>query len=245
MVTWEELVAAIQAAPDDDAPRLVAADWLLARPSPVDGLRGEHIQLSVELARLQRDDDARRSAVVQRLAEIPTSAWSDPLRELGVQVLSTDRGFVDGAALQGDSIRNVGELLRREPITRLELYGDLDERSLAALAASSARPVTLRVTVDDAGLATLARAGALDRVEKLDLVNSRVTRHGAGPLGALPRLRELDLRFVPDLYFVEAAIRELGARVYIITRSTAVDDDGEDVRHLMYEAAIEDGGDGD
>ena len=40
-VTEEELLAAVFAAPDDDAPRRVYADWLLERGDP----RGEFIQL--------------------------------------------------------------------------------------------------------------------------------------------------------------------------------------------------------
>jgi uncharacterized protein (TIGR02996 family) len=46
----QALLDDIIAAPDDDAPRLVYADWLLAREDP----RGELITVQCELARLQR-----------------------------------------------------------------------------------------------------------------------------------------------------------------------------------------------
>jgi uncharacterized protein (TIGR02996 family) len=54
-----DFVAPILAAPDDDAPRLVYADWLVERGDA----RGELIQTDCALARLPRFDRQRRVLV--------------------------------------------------------------------------------------------------------------------------------------------------------------------------------------
>jgi uncharacterized protein (TIGR02996 family) len=58
------LLAAIRAAPDDDAPRLVYADWL---DEHGDGARAEFIRVQCELARRESADlRARESALLDR-----------------------------------------------------------------------------------------------------------------------------------------------------------------------------------
>src|SRR6266581_4551694 len=122
-MSWEELVRAIQAAPEDDAPRLVCADWLGERGDP----RGEHVLLQVQLAR-PGPADPRAFAWAVRLGQIPTDAWLAPLRALGAEGVSFSpsteplklvRGFVDEATLVGRAVANAGELLRCEPLTAL------------------------------------------------------------------------------------------------------------------------------
>ena len=51
----EGFLEAIRAAPDDDVPRLVYADWLEERGEPL----GEFIRVQCALARLPADDPAR------------------------------------------------------------------------------------------------------------------------------------------------------------------------------------------
>jgi uncharacterized protein (TIGR02996 family) len=71
MVTEAQLVAAVVAAPGDDAPRLVYADWLSERGDP----RGELVALQCELARMvpgQRRDDLRsRCGILERRMTAP------------------------------------------------------------------------------------------------------------------------------------------------------------------------------
>jgi uncharacterized protein (TIGR02996 family) len=70
-VTEEELRAAIAAAPDEDGPRVVYADWLVERGDA----RGELIQLDLAIPKL--DGDARRTAVARRAELVLTNrrAW--------------------------------------------------------------------------------------------------------------------------------------------------------------------------
>src|SRR6185503_11788355 len=67
-----ELFAAIEAAPDDDGPRLVLADWLQQRGDPW----GEMIVLSCALAAHADDDDA--AAMYERFDELRKERFPDP-----------------------------------------------------------------------------------------------------------------------------------------------------------------------
>ncbi len=70
-----ELLAAIRAAPDDDRPRLVYADWLQERGDP----RGEFIALQLANA-----GDAWAQRREQKLLRDHTRAWLGPIGEVAV-----------------------------------------------------------------------------------------------------------------------------------------------------------------
>src|SRR5262249_51702237 len=63
--TRAALVAAILAAPDDDAPRLVCADWFEEQGDEASVARAEFIRVQIERARLPVDD-ARHSELQAR-----------------------------------------------------------------------------------------------------------------------------------------------------------------------------------
>src|SRR2546430_17578585 len=66
--------------PDDDAPRLIFADWLDERGDP----RGEFIPVQVALAQLSAGD-RRRGPLLDREAALLArhhKTWSDPLRRI-------------------------------------------------------------------------------------------------------------------------------------------------------------------
>ncbi len=94
--TEQELVAAIYRAPDDDAPRMVYADWLQERGDP----RGEFITLQLAVAR----GDATRASRTRQAALLAEhmKAWLGPLASM---VKSTTvkfaRGFLDACELKG------------------------------------------------------------------------------------------------------------------------------------------------
>src|SRR5438094_583437 len=69
MIEPEALLAAIAAAPDDDVPRLVLADWLEERDDPL----GEFIRLQIELEplRVPRADPGVELERIKRLDCIP------------------------------------------------------------------------------------------------------------------------------------------------------------------------------
>ena len=84
------LLEAIVAAPDDDAPRQVYADWLMEKGDP----RGELIALSCTLARGEANDEVierERALLAQHHA-----AWTAPLRAIASSAgFAFRRGFVE------------------------------------------------------------------------------------------------------------------------------------------------------
>jgi uncharacterized protein (TIGR02996 family) len=92
-MTEAALLRAIQEAPDDDAPRLIYADWLEERG---DAERAEFIRVQCALARMDEYDD-RRPALEARERELWTAhgkAWSAPLRPFS-RKFDFRRGFPD------------------------------------------------------------------------------------------------------------------------------------------------------
>src|SRR5262245_64243242 len=82
--------------PDDDAPRLMYADWLEERGDP----RGEFIRVQVALARSAEDDERRPEWTAREkvLLDLYKSEWTAPLRGLAVACWFR-RGFVDEVTL--------------------------------------------------------------------------------------------------------------------------------------------------
>src|SRR4051812_10910093 len=80
MTTADAFLEAIREEPDDDAVRLIYADWLEERGDP----RGEFIWAQVEAARLERDDSRRAPlrARAWELLQANWEAWVEPLRRI-------------------------------------------------------------------------------------------------------------------------------------------------------------------
>jgi uncharacterized protein (TIGR02996 family) len=105
------LIAAIRAAPDDDAPRLVYADWLDEHGQPE---RAEFIRVQCELAR--RDAPDLRSREAELLAA-HHDAFAGLLLFPGLR-FRFRRGFITGFLAHG------GFLGRHSPVRR-ELFPSL------------------------------------------------------------------------------------------------------------------------
>src|SRR5262245_48641373 len=102
-------LADILANPDDDAPRLVYADWLEEHGDPI---RAGFIHLQIEHARLPTHDPRRREMVEREKAMLAehAAAWRSDLpawtrrevcwfrRGFVAQVSASERQFVRGAA---------------------------------------------------------------------------------------------------------------------------------------------------
>ncbi len=104
------LLAAIAAAPDDDLPRLVYADWLERRNSAADRAQAEFIRVQCQLAQLEADQPAYpklKERETELLARHRRS-WLGPLWEqerrwadLRPNLFQFHRGLVGGVLLQG------------------------------------------------------------------------------------------------------------------------------------------------
>jgi uncharacterized protein (TIGR02996 family) len=114
-VHGDALVAAITAAPDDDAPRMVYADWLSERGDAL----GELIALQCRLA-----NNATEPDVVAREHELRASLaprWLAPLQAILPGGYELRRGFVERAELfvtHEVLAARLDELLARAPLLR-------------------------------------------------------------------------------------------------------------------------------
>jgi uncharacterized protein (TIGR02996 family) len=135
MTAGEALLREILARPEDDAPRLVYADWL---DEHGEAARAEFIRVQCELARLEEWDE-RRPYLEQRqeqLLETHGEKWAEGLAET-TDWFEFRRGFLEFAALPPEVfLANAGRLFHRFPFRRLRLDGDFGDPSLRKLAAS-------------------------------------------------------------------------------------------------------------
>src|SRR5262245_48701346 len=110
---------AIIAAPEDDAPRLVYADWL---DDHGDSDRAEFIRVQCDLARRPKYDPDRPplEARERELLKKHEARWAKPLMGFG-RDLRFRRGFVDGISIGVSKFITDGEdLLRTAPVRQFK-----------------------------------------------------------------------------------------------------------------------------
>jgi uncharacterized protein (TIGR02996 family) len=116
-------LAAIVAAPDDDLPRLVYADFLDECGEPGAAARAEFIRLQCELERCSVNDD-RRAALRERADDLRRGharVWVRELRraQLGLSKWTFRRGFLHAVAVPAQRFPDVaGPLFRLAPTVR-------------------------------------------------------------------------------------------------------------------------------
>ena len=183
--TEQQLLDAIIAAPEDDGPRLVYADWLLAEGDP---LHGQLIMVQCQIARLRETNPEvapgsplanLRKRELELLGQ-PAFAWyPNPNARPGETPLRTERGFTTSTALWSRPRAFLANYLARE---RVEPF---------------ARHLVL-FPIEWSTIAELGRRGAFDRFEGL-YFNRASSDDPLDQLlapGSLPRLRELNLEGV-------------------------------------------------
>jgi uncharacterized protein (TIGR02996 family) len=206
----EDLVAAIYADPDDDAPRHVLADYLSDRGDP----RGEFI--SLQLAR------GRKRIGLARELELQQAHVSEWLGALAVVVdvrrSQFERGFLSHAALVPNTKKQLRQLANEPGWATVERFVDgvppqlLDRASFAALRT---------IGVNGGGFRRLARRGdVLTRVNDLKLSDTVDLNDLAR---VFPNLRRAHLRYQPkpdDL----AVLAAIGVRDLVIERLAFYDE---------------------
>lgn len=196
------LLAAIVAAPDDDAPRLVYADHLQAQGDP----RGELIVVACERARLPRWDP-RAKILREREEQLILTFHRRWLGDLAGELIARwERGFVDRVrverigrdvaartlldralaiapllrtlALPGEILpRTVGSPAALARLAGLELRGPFYVDSLAAIAASV--PAATRLAIRAAGLGRAQLVGLPRRAwRELDFHQNTLGHNG-------------------------------------------------------------------
>jgi uncharacterized protein (TIGR02996 family) len=185
-----ELIAAILAAPDDDAPRLVLADWLMARSDP----RGELIAVQCALATAGPQDLERRAREAQLIAACEAGSLAPILKLL--TTWHWRRGFLHSVSAILPGFLDAFELLRTMPLEHITIHGYRPR--LGARFAALTHP-----TVRHVGLPRNRLAGALEVLDARLIRNAESLSLWGNPLGTdglialaggeQPRLRELDL----------------------------------------------------
>lgn len=177
MADGAALLQRIVDAPDDDAARLVYADWLLEQG---DDARGELIQLQVKLA--AEPDDARRRAMrvaENKLLKAHGAAWLEPLYAVLPQRSWLDqyrfewvRGFVEEVALSTACLgAPFAALLARAPLVR----------------ALTVRPATYDVRASRADEPDLADALAAPEMARLRALALDLPGIGSAATSAIAR----------------------------------------------------------
>ena len=185
MTTEAELVAAVAAEPDDDAPRLVYADWLTQRGDP----RGELMHLQIARAAMIAGDERAKEtdARIEALLEAHRATWLGKLALLAKHGIrfGFDRGAIGAVTGAIDVLaKNAAQILTAAPLL-----------------------ATVNLVVDRTGrdLTPLAGTPLLPRVRELSVMSAQASRVAGWDALALPALRRLSLS---TLAFAPA---ELGA----------------------------------
>src|SRR4051795_10357418 len=128
MSRQDALLQAILDEPDDDAPRLIYADWLEERGDP----RAEFIRAQCALAQLPADDERRPDleACEARLLAGHGKGWAGPIRRRA-RAWTFRRGFVEGIKIGADAfLAHTADLFAAAPIRHVRFVhaaGHIDE----------------------------------------------------------------------------------------------------------------------
>jgi uncharacterized protein (TIGR02996 family) len=189
--------------PDDDAPRLVYADWL---EDHGDTDRAEFIRLQCELARLGEDDPARDHLEPRErvLLEQHSVKWLASFPGFARKGAVFRRGFVEKITVKAAGfVKKAKVLFPAAPIRSAELtYGynfsdaPLPDPALAACADLS-RLTALRIggyqgRIGDEGVRTLVNSPHLSGLKRLDLSDCGIELEGVRAVAASPHLSGLE-----------------------------------------------------
>lgn len=218
MATADAMIADVVAHPDDDAPRLVYADWLLEQDDPSERDRGEFIQLSCELAKLDDADAGVRAPKVRRAMELLGKhelVWADamlaPLPSRRITGSDVDwtwsRGFIERYRMGGiTGVFRMGELekvTKRTPIRDVwvSCAGDDTTREFLNrpwLSSLRSLSVEFRVLADT--LRAFFSTKALHQLEHLAVSfnDQRQIHVLAQHAAAFTKLKSFEVTFSPD-----------------------------------------------
>ncbi|MFT3692823.1 MAG: TIGR02996 domain-containing protein [Kofleriaceae bacterium] len=173
MTTEADLLAAIRADPDDDAPRAIYADWLIERGDP----RGTYIQHALHRSSTSHDDE-----IEAKWQKELGAAWPDSW-------IAFDRGLPVSVSGYTKSLERLRDVVARFPITTLGVR-DRDKFP-AFLDLSYIRTLVLQSwSVSRELVDALARAPIAPRA--LEAKWGAITDDHSEPLAAVPWFRALE-----------------------------------------------------
>jgi uncharacterized protein (TIGR02996 family) len=202
LMNHDGFLQAILDDPDDDAVRLIYADWLEEQGDP----HGEFIRVQCELA--SGGKGPQRSRLVEREQELLRQhevEWTKLIRRLVKQWMFR-RGFIESVMVKaGQFFESVDSLFRQTPVRQLQLCGGPPFRSGLGSALATCphlrRIQTLDLSYTDLGsngLQALAVSEYLDGLTTLNVSYNNIGNGGARALAGSPllaRLHHLDLSY--------------------------------------------------
>lgn len=194
MPDHSELLSAVLADPDDDAPRLAYAAWCGEQTDPALAARARFIEAEIAASHLDADEAFVLRCDAKDLLAAYGDVWTVPVTRHASRPVF-DRGFVELVTLSAtDFLARAEILLARAPIRHLDLTEVVDVAEELFSSPHLARIRSLRL--DRAGLrdehvAILARSPFLEELRWLSIGENRVTMEGAGALAASDRLPRL------------------------------------------------------
>jgi uncharacterized protein (TIGR02996 family) len=200
MMTCDEaFLESILEEPDDDAPRLIYADWL---DEHGEGERAEFIRVQVELSRLG-NRDSRLPALRQREAELLSrqEAWLGPLRRR-VDRWRFVRGLahLSGGAMFFAAREAEGEAEAWRMVAALALEGLATDQLTLLVGYSRRLPLTALSIQGDAmtGVGLLSASPQMAWLSRLRLHAPGLNAESIRLLGTSPHLSRLTCLFLPS-----------------------------------------------
>jgi uncharacterized protein (TIGR02996 family) len=197
----QALLAAIRENPDEDAPRLVYADWLEEHGEEESTLaRTELIRAQIQLEHLARDDEQRKR-LTQRIEELIAAhqqTWLGPLLQSPV-FLRFVRGMpalsMTVAQFRKEAFQKVAqEWFPRAGVFRLglsKMNGRMVEVVASPALASLSRLALREAKVGDEGMKLLAGCPFLENLVELTIEKPYVSDEGINTLAHSPHLKKL------------------------------------------------------
>jgi uncharacterized protein (TIGR02996 family) len=215
----QAFLEAILERPDDDAPRLIFADWL-DEHGDTDRAEFIRVQCAIAAKDLPTSRRAKFDRRQQELLERHGSEWAHPLRPL---VLSWNfhRGFIDEIVVYNDLFLVAAEqIFRRAPIRHLKIQLDPHgiARPIAALAESEhlGRLRSLNLSgnrLESRHVRALVVSEHLSRLTDLDLSHNRIGDGGIRALAASPLLSRLERLILHGNDIGPTGMRALGRSI--------------------------------
>jgi uncharacterized protein (TIGR02996 family) len=203
--------------PDDDAPRLVYADWLEERGDRQSVARAEFIRVQVELAAGVADPD-RRAALGGRQHELLKkwqTAWARPFRPFFVN-REFRRGFIERATVHAEVfVQHAETILASAPLRHVKLRNPLTVVDELARCPALARLRSLRLNyghLGPEGVRTFLSSPHLTGLTELDLGNNKLGIRGGFVLAErAPNLPSLSMLALDDNGLRDAGVTALAS----------------------------------
>jgi uncharacterized protein (TIGR02996 family) len=205
----EAFLQRIRAYPDDDAQRLIFADWL---DENGDSRRAKFIRVQLALAELPADAPARKRLLGEErdLLTAHRDEWEAPLRGLATGC-EFHRGFVDEVKVEARQfLRHAHEIFTAAPVRHVHLLDVSDSLPGALQSPYLSRLAALTIHAQHTGeqlARAVARCEHLAGLRRLALTRNRLGDDAAEQLAASPHLANL-----AELDLGDNEIGETGAR---------------------------------